>query len=170
MAVSSKSSHWSVFEIIDFDWSLLTAYFRRPIKLNSHCRTRFNTFTDPETILKEEYEKTPCKRYMTIGDCAFGLGCRFSHYTPPMIWELERLVAAKNSKDLTTQPKDGWPNPEDIINEYFENEMDPSGAEKLDYPSMSSTPSRLADYPYLPRSLRPVTSEGMADSDFSKWG
>ncbi|EZA58092.1 zinc finger matrin-type protein 5 isoform X2 [Ooceraea biroi] len=138
-----------------------------------HTKNRtdhYNVFKDPETILKEEYEKTPCKRYMTIGDCAFGLGCRFSHYTPPMIWELERLVAAKNSKDLTTQPKDGWPNPEDIINEYFENEMDPSGAEKLDYPSMSSTPSRLADYPYLPRSLRPVTSEGMADSDFSKWG
>jgi hypothetical protein len=49
------------------------------------------SFADPETILKEEYGKTPCKRYMTVGECAFGLGCRFSHYTPSMMWELEQL-------------------------------------------------------------------------------
>lgn len=48
-------------------------------------------FLDPATILQEEYSKTPCKRYMTVGDCAFGFGCRYSHYTPHMIWELQQL-------------------------------------------------------------------------------
>lgn len=61
--------------------------------------------SDPETILREESGKTPCKRYMTIGDCAYGPGCRFSHYTPPMIWELERL-GNRPAGYLTTRPLD----------------------------------------------------------------
>lgn len=150
---------------------------------------------DPETILEEECSKIPCKRYMTVGDCAFGTSCRFSHYTPPMIWELQRLgnlfywpfssssrrehvnlqqikfspaVAMKNFKDSTNQPKDGWPNPEDIIKEYFENVTDSSGTE--DRNSAWNVPSRLVNYSYLPPSLQPVALESMTDCSFSKWG
>ncbi|XP_011640778.1 zinc finger matrin-type protein 5 [Pogonomyrmex barbatus] len=132
--------------------------------------SHYNMFKDPETILKEEYDKTPCKRYMTVGDCAFGLGCRFSHYTPPMIWELQQLAAMKNSKLPIVQPKDGWPNSEDIIKEYFENVIDTSDTEDLpihNYP-VWNTPSM--NFSYLPPSLRPLTSETMMDCNFSKWG
>ncbi|XP_011697386.1 PREDICTED: zinc finger matrin-type protein 5 [Wasmannia auropunctata] len=129
----------------------------------------YSMFKDPETILKEEYNKTPCKRYMTVGDCAFGPGCRFSHYTPSMIWELQQLAAMKNAKVSAVQPRDGWPNSEDIIKEYFENVIDSSGTEDLSQPTWS-TPAGLVNYPYLPPSLRPVTSERMMDCDFSKWG
>ncbi|CAL1688053.1 unnamed protein product [Lasius platythorax] len=137
-----------------------------------HVKNRANhysVFKDPETILKEENAKTACKRYMTVGDCAFGFGCRYSHYTPHMIWELQQLVAIKNFKGLTVQPRDGWPNSEDIIKEYFENMLDSSGTEELNYP-VWSIPSRLMNYPYLPPSLQPVTSERMIDCNFSKWG
>lgn len=58
---------------------------------DTHKTNLLLTSADPETILKEEYGKTSCKRYMTVGDCAFGHGCRFSHYTPQMIWELQQL-------------------------------------------------------------------------------
>lgn len=75
----------------------------------------------------------------------------------------------KNFKNLTVQPKDGWPNSEDIIKEYFENVLDSSGTEELNYPNWSVS-SRLTNYPYLPPSLQPVTSERMMDSNFSKWG
>nr|XP_012226830.1 PREDICTED: zinc finger matrin-type protein 5 [Linepithema humile] len=136
-----------------------------------HAKNRtdhYNMFKDPETILKEECSKIPCKRYMTVGDCAFGTSCRFSHYTPPMIWELQRLAAMKNFKNSTNQPKDGWPNPEDIVKEYFENVTDLSGTE--DRNSAWNMPSRLVNYSYLPPSLQPVTSESMADCNFNKWG
>ncbi|XP_020286180.1 zinc finger matrin-type protein 5 [Pseudomyrmex gracilis] len=138
-----------------------------------HAKNRadhYAIYKDPETILKEESVKTPCKRYMTVGDCAFGSSCRFSHYTPPMIWELQRLVAIKNDKESLPQPKNGWPNPDDIIKEYFENAMiDLSSTEETNYP-VWSTSSRLDDYSYLPPSLQPVTPEKMMDSNFSKWG
>lgn len=54
-------------------------------------------FIDPEIILREESTKIPCKWYLTNGECAFGLGCRYSHYTPPMIWELQRLGIIHNN-------------------------------------------------------------------------
>ncbi|XP_014488862.1 PREDICTED: zinc finger matrin-type protein 5 [Dinoponera quadriceps] len=136
-----------------------------------HMKNRadhYSVFKDPETILKEECQKTPCKRYMTIGDCAFGLGCRFSHYSQHMISVLERLVATKNSKDITS-PKGGWPNTEDIIKEYFENVTDSIDTEEFNYP-VWSTPSQLLDYPNLPASLWPGTAESAASSNFSKWG
>lgn len=58
----------------------------------------FIYFLDPEVILREESTKIPCKWYLTNGECAFGLGCRYSHYTPPMIWELQRLGIHNNSR------------------------------------------------------------------------
>ncbi|KAH0949599.1 hypothetical protein HN011_003977 [Eciton burchellii] len=136
-----------------------------------HTKNRtdhYNAFKDPETILKEEYGKTPCKRYMTVGECAFGLGCRFSHYTPSMMWELEQLVAMKNTEELVVQPTNGWPNPQDIIEEYLENEMD-SSSEKLERSVWIGVPSSSADYSYLPQSLRPVTSAEIVDCDLNKW-
>ncbi|XP_012538669.1 zinc finger matrin-type protein 5 [Monomorium pharaonis] len=131
--------------------------------------SHYNMFKDPETILTEESSKTPCKRYMNKGDCAFGSGCRFSHYTPSMIWELQQLVAMKNSKVSAVQPRDGWPNSEDIIKEYFENVIDPSGTEDLNHPVWSTT-SGLVDNPYLPPSLQPIMSERTMNCNFSKWG
>jgi len=47
--------------------------------------------------------------------------------------------------------------------------IDSSGTEDLNHP-VWSVPSGLANYPYLPPSLRPVTSERMTDCSFSKWG
>ncbi|XP_012057827.1 PREDICTED: zinc finger matrin-type protein 5 [Atta cephalotes] len=131
--------------------------------------SHYSTFKDPETILKEEYCKTPCKHYITIGDCAFGSACRFSHYTPSMIWELQQLAAMKKSKVSIAQPKNGWPNSEDIIKEYFENVIDSSNTEDLNH-LMWNAPSKLIDYPYLPPSLQPIMSERMMDCNFSKWG
>lgn len=43
------------------------------------CLLRFYIL-DPQTILTEESQKTPCQRFFR-GDCKFGGNCRFSHYT-----------------------------------------------------------------------------------------
>ncbi|XP_076676955.1 zinc finger matrin-type protein 5 [Andrena cerasifolii] len=138
-----------------------------------HAKNRadhYNIYKDPEVILKEECAKMPCKRYMTVGDCAFGLGCRYSHYTPPMIWELQRLVHMKTESRLHAMPKNGWPNPDDITKEYFENSMNPSSTEEPSYPTWFK-PLELHDYSRLPPSLWPITPESLADtSTFKEWG
>ncbi|KAG7198665.1 hypothetical protein KM043_006020 [Ampulex compressa] len=137
-----------------------------------HVKNRadhYNMFKDPEVILREECAKTPCKRYMTSGDCAFGLGCRFSHYTPPMIWELQRIVAMRNASKASVAPEKGWPNPENIIEEYFEDTGDSSTTEEFQYP-VWSIPLELHSYPNLPPSLWPITPESVTDSNFAKWG
>lgn len=67
------------------------------IMITLFCQLILNAFQlDPETILEEESTKIPCKRFMGHGDCAFGTNCKFSHYTPQMIWELQRLGAFTN--------------------------------------------------------------------------
>jgi len=75
----------------------------------------------------------------------------------------------KKSKVSVAQPKNGWPNSEDIIKEYFENVIDSSNTEDLNH-LMWNAPSKLIDYPYLPLSLQPIMSERMMDCNFSKWG
>jgi len=77
-------------------------------------------------------------------------------------------VAMKNSERLTVQPTNGWPNPQDIIEEYLENEMD-SSSEKLERSVWIGVSSSSADYSYLPQSLRPVTSAEIVDCDLNKW-
>ena len=34
--------------------------------------------------------KIPCKRMAMYGDCAFGNGCKFTHYTPVMLEQLKQ--------------------------------------------------------------------------------
>ncbi|XP_076176409.1 zinc finger matrin-type protein 5 [Ptiloglossa arizonensis] len=137
-----------------------------------HAKNRadhYNMYKDPEIILKEECAKTPCKRFLTIGDCAFGLGCRFSHYSPPMIWELQRLVNMKNQSRLHFTPENGWPNPDDIIKEYFESTVNLNNTDELNYPTWYKS-SEIQDA-MLPPSLWPITPESLANtSTFKEWG
>ncbi|XP_076301137.1 zinc finger matrin-type protein 5 [Lasioglossum baleicum] len=130
----------------------------------------YNMYKDPEIILKEERVKTPCKRYLTVGDCAFGLGCRFSHYTPQMLWELQRYVDMKNASRLHAMPENGWPNPDDIIKDYFENTGSSNNIEEPNYPTWFRT-LEVHDYSMLPPSLWPITPESLPNKlTFNKWG
>lgn len=72
----------------------------------------------------------------------------------------------KKSKLSEVRPKDGWPNSEEIINEYYKHTIISNGSKDLN-PIWAA--SSEAGY-RLPASLQPITSETMIDSDFSKWG
>ncbi|XP_037048886.1 zinc finger matrin-type protein 5 [Bradysia coprophila] len=65
----------------------------------------YTKFKDPQTILTEESPKAPCQRYFR-GECKFGGNCRFSHYTPE---ELSNLQCEVNTnaymKWYQEQPK-----------------------------------------------------------------
>ncbi|XP_012277105.1 zinc finger matrin-type protein 5 [Orussus abietinus] len=134
-----------------------------------HAKNRadhYNLYKDPETILKEETAKIPCKRFMTYGDCAFGNGCRFSHYPPPYIWELRRIVESKNRSAGSIG---AGPNPDDIVKEFFETTLDESIIEAIDCP-IWTIPAEFHNYPNLPPSLHPITPESITNSNFGKWG
>lgn len=45
-------------------------------------------FLDPETIFREESQKTPCQRHFR-GECKFGGNCRFSHFTADELSNLQ---------------------------------------------------------------------------------
>ncbi|XP_015609430.1 zinc finger matrin-type protein 5 [Cephus cinctus] len=145
---------------------------KKHISSLQHAKNRadhYSLFKAPETILKEESEKIPCKRYMTHGDCAFGNGCKFSHYTPPMIWELQRIVAQKNQSRSMRSLTNKVPGPDEIIKEFFENTADPDIAQEINTP-LWSLPIELQNYTSLPPSLWPITAESVTHSEFGKWG
>ncbi|XP_012260633.2 zinc finger matrin-type protein 5-like [Athalia rosae] len=138
-----------------------------------HARNRmehYDQFKDAATILQEESTKLPCKRFMTQGDCAFGNGCRFSHYSPYMLWELKRHVwtTSQNSETATITP----PRSSDVIREFFENVTDENSTQHGQ--SIISAgwnyPIELQNYPNLPPSLWPITPKSVGTSDFGKWG
>jgi len=144
---------------------------RKHISSLQHAKNRadhYSSFKEPETILREESAKTPCKRFLNYGDCAFGNGCRFSHYTPQMIWQIQQIVGRKNSGRSQSKTSNR-PNPAEIIQEFFQDQILMDSTEKIGYPVWNHPPE-LQNYHNLPPSLWPVTSETVIDSDFGKWG
>ncbi|XP_034951060.1 zinc finger matrin-type protein 5 [Chelonus insularis] len=127
----------------------------------------YRYFKDPEEILKEETEKIPCKKLMSGGECAFGNNCRFSHYTPPMIYELQRICAWKKYSQSTMQMTKE-PNTDEIIHEYFQNPIISSNNQIFKNPLWSS-PGELQNL-NLPPSLQPLTPKSITDSNFPDWG
>lgn len=74
----------------------------------------------------------------------------------------------KNQAKLNVVPENGWPNPDDIINEYFVNATSSSSTEDINYPTWHK-PMELHDYCMLPPSLWPITPESLENSTFREW-
>ncbi|XP_043279468.1 zinc finger matrin-type protein 5 [Venturia canescens] len=138
-----------------------------------HVKNRadhYNLFKEPAIILREESMKSPCKRFINSGECAFGYGCKFSHYSPAEIWHLRHLVAQKNDEKLHRFSGSRYgPNPKEILDEFFRDPVSSDNTEKLDYPTWSVVPE-LQNCMNLPPSLWPISPETVTDSDFGKWG
>lgn len=45
---------------------------------------------DPKTLLAEESEKEPCKRFLHTGECVFGSNCRFTHFSRQQLHDVKR--------------------------------------------------------------------------------
>ena len=55
---------------------------KKHVQSQQHQKLRklhYDSFKDPVTLLREESQKTPCKRFFTTGQCQFGNDCRYSH-------------------------------------------------------------------------------------------
>lgn len=75
----------------------------------------------------------------------------------------------KNQSRLHFTPENGWPNPDDIIKEYFESTVNLNNTDELNYPTWYKS-SEIQDA-MLPPSLWPITPESLANtSTFKEWG
>ncbi|KAF7989844.1 hypothetical protein HCN44_008518 [Aphidius gifuensis] len=127
----------------------------------------YRQLKDPEEILKEEFGKTPCRKLMNGEDCLFGNNCRFSHYNPQMIWQLQQMVSWKYH--LKAQKSAECPDPHEIINEYFQDSLVTGNDNDEINHSIWNIPSELQNHPNLPPSLWPISPETVTDSNFAKW-
>eukprot|EP00112_Aurelia_sp_Birch-Aquarium-sp1_P013538 Seg2875.6 transcript_id=Seg2875.6/GoldUCD/mRNA.D3Y31 product="Zinc finger matrin-type protein 5" protein_id=Seg2875.6/GoldUCD/D3Y31 len=58
---------------------------KRHIKSLQHQRLKklhYDSFKDAATLLAEEAQKAPCKKFFQTGECKFGDNCKFSHVSP----------------------------------------------------------------------------------------
>ncbi|XP_050072591.1 zinc finger matrin-type protein 5 [Anopheles maculipalpis] len=63
-----------------------------------HLRAKaeyFQQFKSLEQILEEIKHKAPCRSLKDGSECTFGVLCRYRHYTPEQIWEMQQLVKTK---------------------------------------------------------------------------
>ncbi|XP_051175986.1 zinc finger matrin-type protein 5-like [Leptopilina boulardi] len=134
--------------------------------LHVNARTEhYRLFKGPEEILKEEMSKITCKKFHQTGECSFGNNCRFSHYTPNMMWELRQIVAMKNHSEGI---KNEWPNPNEIVEEFFENTTNNDNEIKsIEEPW--KLPIELQNIPNLPPSLWPLNSQTINDPILTQW-
>ncbi|XP_063980597.1 zinc finger matrin-type protein 5 [Diachasmimorpha longicaudata] len=128
----------------------------------------YRQFKDPEDILREESAKISCKKLTSENGCPFGSSCRFSHYTAPMMWELQRIVSLKHQKELE-KSSSNIPNPTEIINKFFQDPLTSTITERVDQP-IWNIPTELKNWSHLPPSLWPITPASVTDSNFPKWG
>ncbi|KAJ8919712.1 hypothetical protein NQ315_006240 [Exocentrus adspersus] len=50
-----------------------------------HCK-------EPETVLREELLKIPCRRFLQYGSCQFEGNCKYTHYSPEELCQLRQQV------------------------------------------------------------------------------
>ncbi|KAH8410526.1 hypothetical protein KR215_011882 [Drosophila sulfurigaster] len=59
---------------------------------------------DPRKILKEERMKIPCKRFFA-GYCKFQALCKFGHFNPKQMQQLEKIVGKLKKKQRSKRKK-----------------------------------------------------------------
>ncbi|KAG5897430.1 hypothetical protein JTB14_032119 [Gonioctena quinquepunctata] len=145
---------------------------RKHLQSSHHIKLRnmhYETCRDPETVLKEELLKTPCRRFFQYeGGCPFEGICRYTHYSPEELCELRQQVEythdlkRKKMEKLAEVPSLGsWLQK---YNESNNKEDDDTIRTFWTYPE--SLENRID----LPPSLIKFMPEHFYDDNFEEWG
>ncbi|XP_054714202.1 zinc finger matrin-type protein 5-like isoform X2 [Uloborus diversus] len=129
----------------------------------------YEQFKDAATLLAENRAKKPCRKFHQTGNCDFGLSCKYSHFTPSDIKELEREVFREHLEASGNKPRiepdiDAWVQTK--LSKYKEIVPAP-----LSFPQ-PVLPSVLMNIPNLPPSLIPPNASDLMnfDKNKSQWG
>ncbi|XP_034098577.1 uncharacterized protein LOC117564063 [Drosophila albomicans] len=73
----------------------------------AHCTakaTYMRRFEHPRKILEEERMKIPCKRFFA-GYCKFQALCKFGHFNPKQMQQLQKIVSKLKKKQSSKRKK-----------------------------------------------------------------
>ncbi|CAG9827427.1 unnamed protein product [Diabrotica balteata] len=142
---------------------------KKHLQSSNHIKLRnlhYESCRDPETVLKEELLKTPCRRF-SQGSCPFEGVCRFTHYSPEELCELRKQVdhiqqmRRKQKEEVPpVPPLEKW------IEQYEINNKDSSDKVHLFW----TYPENLENRNDLPPSLIKFRPEHFYDDNFEEWG
>ncbi|KAJ8952977.1 hypothetical protein NQ314_007439 [Rhamnusium bicolor] len=123
---------------------------------------------DPETVLREELLKIPCRRFSQYGICQFEGNCKYTHYSPEELCELRQQVEYIQTMRRKKQEQiPDVPSVEFWLQNYDEKhnkENDDVVHTFWSYPE--SLQSRLD----LPPSMVKFKPEHFYDDNFEEWG
>ncbi|VEN36974.1 unnamed protein product [Callosobruchus maculatus] len=127
----------------------------------------YESCRDPETILREELLKIPCRRFAQYGTCQFEGNCKYTHYSPEDLCYLRQQVEEmqdKRRKKLEELPE--VPSIESWLQCHYEKHKEASDIVTPFWTYHSSLESRND----LPPSLAKFKQEHFVDVNFEEWG
>ncbi|ORX93096.1 hypothetical protein K493DRAFT_316179 [Basidiobolus meristosporus CBS 931.73] len=46
----------------------------------AQVKLHYDSFRDPVALIQEQLHAPPCRKFMSIGRCEYGLSCKYSHF------------------------------------------------------------------------------------------
>ncbi|XP_018573397.1 zinc finger matrin-type protein 5 [Anoplophora glabripennis] len=123
---------------------------------------------DPETLLREELLKTPCRRFSQYGSCQFERSCKYTHYSPEELCELRQQVERiqiMRRKKLEEVPN--VPSVESWMQKYNKSNNKEDDEVVHTFWTYPESFERRLD---LPPSLVRFKPEHFSDDNFEEWG
>ncbi|XP_057671710.1 zinc finger matrin-type protein 5 [Diorhabda carinulata] len=143
---------------------------KKHLQSSNHIKLRnmhYESCRDPETALKEELLKIPCRRFFQ-GGCPFEGICRYTHYSPEELCELRQQV--EHIQEMRRKQKEEQhqvPSSDSWIDQYREKHMkEDSDAIHIFWKYPENFENRID----LPPSLIKFKTEHFYDDNFEEWG
>lgn len=134
---------------------------KKHIKSLQHQKMRkmhYDSFKDSATLLQEESEKTPCRRFFQTGQCDFGDHCKFSHQNLTVLKE-QIIVSTKKHNNIDLDNVHSW------VERWKKRKHLEPDTKNIDYKLPSSFPPVYQ----LPPSLQPPSKNNNKYPDV-QWG
>ncbi|XP_006013312.1 zinc finger matrin-type protein 5 [Latimeria chalumnae] len=145
-----------------------------------HHRARklwYDSFRDATTILSEEQNKKPCRKFQQTGHCDYGSNCKFSHLTDKELEKLQLQIDEEHrgTDDLLGGSEDSEPNIEEwLLQRTKRMKSNPNTSDlKADTEGEAAAFQLPLGFPPiedLPPSLHPLPPEGWTCSAYKAWG
>ncbi|XP_006890152.1 PREDICTED: zinc finger matrin-type protein 5-like [Elephantulus edwardii] len=133
----------------------------------------YDKFRDAVTILVEEQNKRPCRKFLQIGQCDFGSKCRFSHMSGQDLQELSLQV--EEERRAKEWPLDAVELPDVRLEDWLEKRAKrlssvPSTRAEPDSTTIFQYPMGWPPVQELPPSLRAPPPGGWPAQPNVQWG
>ncbi|XP_058450907.1 zinc finger matrin-type protein 5 [Malaya genurostris] len=139
-----------------------------------HLRNKtahLESLKDPVEILQETATKRPCRTLFTSEECMFGATCRYSHYRPNELVQLQQYASwvdehkAKRTADIVGKLCSARA----ITEKFISKRTDKQIKESSEYKPFWTYPEELRERD-LPPSLQEIDPTGIDFNNLVGWG